>query len=302
MFILLIFSQINYVASLEDSATTGFENKNEDNSNDCLVQYLDNCYNAGDKLIINYQNPEDIEQVIMSTDKELLALTNLQVENKTFYATILVNPEGDRDWAPGYWQFKEGDIKTLTFSKVTLEVGTVSSNEIIILVKGLTSTNEQEDRDEICPKYCVCGKEILCPTENEKEINTTLNYGEGPSSEISIGESDAGNYIRKDGVKISSEVDIKVIDSKIIAETSIGQKTIVLPDKILEGLNPDQVNAKLEEDKTKEIIKYRIENTEKAKLFFLIPVDKVTITEINAESGEIIFIKNPWWSFLAKLS
>jgi hypothetical protein len=55
--------------------------------------------------------------------------------------------------------------------------------------------------------------------------------------------------------------------------------------------------VELKEDAQKPI--YSITGKKPARLLFIIPVSMEIETEVSAESGELISVNKPWWSFLA---
>ena len=88
--------------------------------------------------------------------------------------------------------------------------------------------------------------------------------------------------------------------AKLYVQTSVGPKEI----KIL----PEEASAKttavtkistieIKEESQQPI--YSVMGTKQAKLFFVIPVSIQIETKVSAESGNVISVKKPWWSFLA---
>jgi trehalose-6-phosphatase len=45
---------------------------------------------------------------------------------------------------------------------------------------------------------------------------------------------------------------------------------------------------------------YQVQTKKKARLFWLVPVREKFRAQVDAETGEIIKIRNPWWGFLAR--
>jgi len=98
----------------------------------------------------------------------------------------------------------------------------------------------------------------------------------------------------------SNKITIK--ESKLYLETSAGDKQVnILPEqaslKAKEASNIVEVKEiKLKEESATPI--YSVKGTKKAKLFSLIPINLKIKTKISAETGEVISVKKPWWSFL----
>ncbi|NIO19717.1 MAG: hypothetical protein GTN76_02975 [Candidatus Aenigmarchaeota archaeon] len=101
-------------------------------------------------------------------------------------------------------------------------------------------------------------------------------------------------------VKYSNELTIQ--ESKLMMKTSAGEKQInILPgDVISMPETPDKESVKdmeLKEEAGKPI--YSLKEEESAKLLAIFPVTLETETKVSAESGELISVVKPWWSFLA---
>lgn len=90
-------------------------------------------------------------------------------------------------------------------------------------------------------------------------------------------------------------------NSRLLMETSAGKKQInILPEEALSKATvTTNVNAiKLKEESQQPI--YSIKTTEQTKLFFVIPVSMQIETKVSAESGNVISVKRPLWSFLTR--
>ncbi len=101
--------------------------------------------------------------------------------------------------------------------------------------------------------------------------------------------------------KFSKELVIE--ESKLLMRTSAGRKTInILPeDAVAVSATPkiEMVKAiELGEESQKPV--YSVVGTKQARIFFIIPVSMEVTTKINAETGNVISVNKPWWSFLAR--
>jgi len=78
-------------------------------------------------------------------------------------------------------------------------------------------------------------------------------------------------------------------------------KRIILPDEAMERIK-EKIRAHLENETLNltEDGKYLVEVKKKARLFFLFKTWEDIRSEIDAETGEIIRMKGPWWEFLAR--
>ena len=160
-------------------------------------------------------------------------------------------------------------------------------------------------RTSSCPTGCVCkGGKLLCATE-ENPVNTEIISGEKkqPSLILIKKTSEDGLIIRSKEVEAVVFGKVSVMESKLVMETLEGNKEInILPEeaslKARETTKIIKVNEiELKEESQKPI--YSVKGIKKAKLFFLFSVEVKIETKINAETGSVISIKKPWWSFLA---
>lgn len=86
--------------------------------------------------------------------------------------------------------------------------------------------------------------------------------------------------------------------SKIMMNTSAGQKQIMLPEAAINAsgiLAREAVqNVMLAEKSQKPV--YSIKSTRQVKLLFFMPVSMESQTDVDAETGKIISVSKPWWS------
>jgi uncharacterized membrane protein YkoI len=100
-------------------------------------------------------------------------------------------------------------------------------------------------------------------------------------------------------VEYSNELIVE--DSKLFMKTSVGKKRInTMPEEAIAiSETPTSINKiVLKEDSKKPI--YSIDGSKTAKIFGIFSATMKVETEVNAETGEVISINRPWWSFLAK--
>lgn len=177
-------------------------------------------------------------------------------------------------------------------------------------VTGSNSTNKQ------CPKSCVCTADtVACPSEQEKTITTSVSSSKAktPSSgttssstsTISISKTSSGKTSVQSGNAYAiSSSNISVIDSKLTMQTSKGEnKEIkIMPDtaseKAISTLQLKQ-NVTIELKDTGKPV-YAIEGTKDVKVLALFKAEMKVQSEVDAETGEVISVNKPWWSFLAK--
>jgi len=73
----------------------------------------------------------------------------------------------------------------------------------------------------------------------------------------------------------------------------------ITPEKIYEILDTQNINnIELKKESQKSV--YSVDGTKRVKLLGLFSMEMKITTNIDVETGEIVSMKNPWWSFLAK--
>ena len=109
----------------------------------------------------------------------------------------------------------------------------------------------------------------------------------------------SGNIIvQVKGVNASTNVTIYKAGEKIYGVFEGNQiKRILTPEQIKEKLKIklEQENIILDKKGF-----YEVQAKKKARLFLILPVREHIMSHVDAETGEIIKIRNPWWGFLAK--
>ncbi len=175
---------------------------------------------------------------------------------------------------------------------------TDEENETDDELPNITRTNKTKDLKERlqiylnateCPEDCICsGSTIKCLVNGQR----TMTIIAGRSGNI---------IIQVKGVNATTSVTLYKGDGKLYGEFNNETKRIHDPEQIKEKIRQrkqarwEEHNITLDEDGY-----YRVQSKKKARLFFLIPVREKVRTQIDAETGEIIKIRNPWWGFLAR--
>lgn len=141
-----------------------------------------------------------------------------------------------------------------------------------------------------CPENCTCsGSTVKC----EFEGGRTMTVYAGKSGNI---------IVQAKGINASTNVTLYKDNGKVYGNfTGNKTKEIDLPDKIKEKLqNHTRTRLYNESINLTEDGYYQIEGKKKARLFWIVPVREHVQAEVNAETGEAVKIRNPWWGFLAK--
>ena len=141
-----------------------------------------------------------------------------------------------------------------------------------------------------CPNNCTCtGSTIKCWLNGQREMTVVA----GRSGNI---------IVQVKGINASTNVTLYKSEGKLYGVFEGNEtKRIMTPEQVQEKIRErkqarwEEHNITLDEDGY-----YRVQSKKKARLFFLIPVREKVRTQIDAETGEIIKIRNPWWGFLAR--
>ncbi|HLC96753.1 MAG TPA: dockerin type I repeat-containing protein [Candidatus Nanoarchaeia archaeon] len=169
-----------------------------------------------------------------------------------------------------------------------------------------------------CQIGCICdGKTVTCPSETEPTIITEVqtsktkvisgtsssdSNSEISSSKISFSKAENNQILIQSGnVEVVTSEKVSVTNSKLTMQTSSGasKEIKVMPKEVSEILGTSSIEStELKEESEKAV--YSISATKKAKIISVFPVDMKIEAKVSAETGEIISINKPWWSFLAK--
>lgn len=151
-----------------------------------------------------------------------------------------------------------------------------------------TQQNETE-----CPEGCICsGSTIKCSFENGTRIMTVY-------------AGNSGNVIvQVKNLNMSTNVTLYKEDGKVYGTFKNNKtKEIVLPDEVMDKLkerHQKRLQLYNESINLTEEGYYQIQTKKKARLFLIIPVKEHMRAQVDAETGEVIKIRNPWWGFLAR--
>lgn len=145
-----------------------------------------------------------------------------------------------------------------------------------------------------CPEECICsGSTIKCSFENGTRIMT-------------IYAGNSGNVIVQiKNLNMSTNVTLyKGENGKVYGVFEDNEtKEIKLPDEMMEKLktrHEKRLQLYNESINLTEDGYYHVEMKKKARLFWIVPVKEHVRAEVNAETGETVKIRNPWWGFLAR--
>ena len=152
-----------------------------------------------------------------------------------------------------------------------------------------------------CPAGCTCsGDTTTCPMEGTKPIEVKISSESGTKT-VSIEKSLDGLSFKSEKATAITTETLVIEENKLSLKTSTGNKEIkILPEEASSKATAvTEVNMiELKEESQQPI--YSVNGTKQAKLFFIIPVSMQIETKVNAESGNVISVKKPWWSFLTR--
>jgi len=161
---------------------------------------------------------------------------------------------------------------------------------------------------------CICtGPECPAVSGAEKTVEYNLltqtvvhviKENETVSHNISLWKTTIGNRGLLETTVVSAEYsnELVVEDSKLFMITPIGKKQInILPEDAIAVSETPAIKlvkkVELKEESQKPI--YSVQGTKQTRIFFIIPVSMKVETKIDAETGNLISVNKPWWSFFA---
>lgn len=164
-----------------------------------------------------------------------------------------------------------------------------------------------------CSTGCVCsGGSMICPTF-QNQVKAKINVQNNAASTqntttVMMGKNDAGQVTIKSGdVEATSADKVTVVENKLYIENSNGKNSEVkiMPEtaseKAIERLGDLGFNIELKEvgqdDNAKPV--YSLGAEKQVKLLGFIKLRMRINAEVDAQTGEVISVKKPWWSFLA---
>ncbi|MCF7910192.1 hypothetical protein K9L16_00780 [Candidatus Pacearchaeota archaeon] len=141
-----------------------------------------------------------------------------------------------------------------------------------------------------CPTDCVCQGAV-----------TRCQYQEGREMTIRAGNS-GNTIVQVKNQNMSTKVELYKAEGKIYGVFGDKTKEVkYLPDEVPEKVR-DRIQKRIQ-NYTMELDEngtYQIQARKQARLFGVIPVKEKVQLEMNAETGEITRVRNPWWGFLAR--
>jgi len=140
-----------------------------------------------------------------------------------------------------------------------------------------------------------------CPDGDAQAGDGAEGDGSPTATAISIEKTSGQTLIKEGNVEVVTSADAKMEQSKLYIETSAGKIEV----KVSPGEAHQKAAAEITRVNEIELLEesqnpvYSVKGTKQAAILFLIPVSMDIETRINAETGDIISVSRPWWSFIA---
>lgn len=168
--------------------------------------------------------------------------------------------------------------------------GNLTKEEIKNIIKEKNRIKFEEKTGQNCTEGCKCtGVVMKCDLENG-------------TRQITIYAQSGNIIIITKEINASTKVELYKSNGTLYGIFKNNEtKKIIFPDQVDEKIQ-EKIKAKLENKNItlNEDGYYEVQGNKKARLFFLFPVREKINAQVNAENGEVIKIRNPWWGFLAK--
>jgi hypothetical protein len=167
--------------------------------------------------------------------------------------------------------------------------GVLSQSQIGAIIRERNRLRIHANSSE-CPNNCTCqGSTTRCQLNGNREM------------EIEAGES-GNTIIQVKGIRAQTQIQLYKSDGKLYGVFNDNEtKRILSPEQIQERIRERLMieNCTCENMQLNENGEYEFQTQKRARLFALFPVNERLRLQINAENGEIIRTRAPWWGFLA---
>lgn len=197
-------------------------------------------------------------------------------------------------------------------NKNVTDANLVISNATI--VKNITFIPWQKRNESECMQGCEChGAVVSCQTENGKIMTITAGNS-GNVITITVNKTDANTSLpltinktekneTKDQNKTKLEAKIsngKYSEIKIMPDTASQTAIERLKLKVCSQINNCTIELKEVGQGNQTKVHYEVQAEKEYKVLFLFKTKGKIIADIDSENGQVISVKNPWWSFLAR--
>ncbi len=274
------------------------------------------CNNLSE-LCTSFKTSGCVDSICVSTTNITCTPCNYTCQNNTCieisqqcdsgHLNLCLN-ETNCETAGGEWKnatcVVEDEDENETETNETGSGGRVSINKTRISRENLTFTPWQKRNESECLEGCSChGAVMSCETETGKVMT------------IQAGRSGNIIVITIDGTQVETELEVETEtnednETKIKAKLGNGAKKEIkiMPDtaseRALEKLRLR--NCVAEEGctiKLKEVgsnrLAYELQAERRMKVLAMFTAKAMVKAQVDAETGEIIIVKKPWWAFLA---
>ena len=157
---------------------------------------------------------------------------------------------------------------------------------------------------EIDEKGCQTIPKCLLNSSNTTEtemIRVNISSSKTGIRSIIIEKSENIFFIESEQITAQTNEKILLEENKLFIKTKAGNKEIkILPEEAVSKIKETIEIKKIELKKETATLVYSIKGAKKAKFLFIFPIELEIEEKINAETGEVISITKPWWSFFVK--
>lgn len=189
------------------------------------------------------------------------------------------------------------------------------NNQFVCIISPENQCPTTRAPEIVCPSWCTYSNNVCnCPVSNKTTEKIVIEPSEGQSikieittptkKEISIEKISEGKQsIKIEGVIAQTVEPIAVEEGKLYIETTKGKAQVKILPNEASNITINQVRIEIIKEinlKTEfEKLIYFVKGVKRAKIFGIIPVTINIGAKIDVETGGIISVKKPWWSFLA---
>jgi len=171
-----------------------------------------------------------------------------------------------------------------------------------------TTNSEYKDYESTDGEYTQDSENLVSGQEIDTEtIISVENNGRTRKVRINLHEDVPGSKgvfatIETDKISVGYSGDLFVEETVLYMETSVGRKRMnILPEGAISVSETPDISSVMKVELKEETQRpvYSVRGKKNARILFIIPVTVKIETKVDAETGEIVSIKKPWWNILA---
>ena len=137
-------------------------------------------------------------------------------------------------------------------------------------------------------------------SETGKAEETEVFSAEISTRPVFVEKSEGQLFIKSEMAVARTNEKLVFEENKIFVITGTGNKPInILPEEASSKATEITIVKEIELNEELTKLVYSVKGTKEAKLFFLFPINLTIKVQVDAETGDVILVSKPWWSFLA---